>query len=164
MLKLLGCVCVLSAGVLARYRMAMESRRVLSALSDMAAALEFMGDEIRLNRTAMPLLLLKAGTGRGRDTMAFFAAVRAESGKNGLAEAWRRAAGALPLPAREAGAVAETGMCLLGDEERACRGLASAAELLRRELERGNSGAAEASRRSTALCLSASALIVILLI
>ena len=163
MLKLLGCVCVLSAGVLARYRMAVESRRVLNAMADLAAALEFMGDEIRLNRTAMPLLLLKAGTGRGRDTMAFFAAVRAESGKTGLAAAWRKAAGILPLPEREVVVIAETGMCLLGDEERACRGLAASAELLRRELERRNSCAAEASRRSTALCLSASALIVILL-
>lgn len=154
----------MSAGVLARYRMAVENRRVLAALSDLAAALEFMGDEIRLNRTAMPLLLLKAGAGRGRDTMAFFAVVRAESGKTGLAEAWRKAAGSLPLPEREAGVIAETGAYLLGDEERACRGLAAAVKQLRRELERRNSGAVEASRRSTALCLSASALIVILLI
>lgn len=164
MLKLLGCICVLSAGVLVRYRMSVESRRVLATLGDMAAALEFMRDEIRLNRTAMPLLLLKAGTGRGMDAMGFFAAVRGESGKRGLAEAWRNAAEALPLPEREVGFLVEAGACLLGDEERACRGLSGAAELLRRELERRNSGAAEASRRSTALCLSASALIVILLV
>lgn len=164
MLKLLGSVCVLSAGVLVRYQMISEERRTTKTLADLAATLEFMGDEIRLNRTPMPRLLLKAGVGRGEETMAFLAEVRLGSTERGLAEAWRAAAEALPLPGEEKAAAAEAGTCLQGDEERACRGLAAAAEALHRGLERRKSQAAETAKRGTALCLSASALIIILLI
>ena len=133
-------------------------------LRDLTAALEIMADEIRMNRTPMPRLLLKAGIGRGSEVMDFFAAVRMSGGEMGFSAAWRRAAEALPLPEVEKQSFSELGNCLTGDEEQACRGLISVSQQLDRERKRRRESAAENGRRNAALCLSGAALMIILLI
>lgn len=164
MLKLMGCGCVMAAGACLFWRITAEERRRAVVLYDLAMALETMADEIRMNRTPMPRLLLKMGTGRCGEVMDFFAAVRMSSGEMGLSASWRRAAEVLPLPEQEQRSFSELGSCLTGDEERACRGLRSVSEQFSRVLERQRDTTAEATKRNAALCLSGAALMIILLV
>ena len=57
MLKLLGSACILAGSVLAQAVRLSDRRRQWDTLSDMLSALRQMGEEIRLARTPMPLLL-----------------------------------------------------------------------------------------------------------
>ena len=164
MLKLLGSVCIATAGTLMRYRVIREERRRTELIREAAAALETMDHEIRLNRTPMPRLLRKTGNGRGREVAEFFASVGMRCEEQGMAEAWRGAAEKLSLPPRERQLLAELGNCLQGDEQQVCRGLETAAAALTKSLERRRVTAAEAEKRSTALCFSGAALLIILLI
>ena len=143
-------------------RMRMEEKRRLIVLEELVSVLEFMGDEIRMNRTPMPVLLGRAVAGRCEEVASFLDAVR--SNHCGLTEGWRKAAENLPLPETEKRMLAELGQSLVGDEERACRGVASVSAHFRKELQRQLDTAAEALKRKTALCLSAAAFVIILLI
>lgn len=164
MLKLMGSGCVMGAGVWLLRNITVEERRRTAVLRDLEAALEVMADEIRINRTPMPRLLLKAGTGRCGEVMDFFMAVRMDSRTRGLSAAWRGAAAALPLPEQEKQALAGLGGCLTGDEEQICRGLLTVSQQLGCALKRQRETAAERGKRSAALCLSGAALMIILLI
>lgn len=164
MLKLLGSVCIVAAGGLTWYRVTREERRRTETLREMAAVLETMSHEIRLHRTPIPRLLRKAGNGRSREVTAFLAAVGLRCEEWGVAEAWRQAAEQLPLPPQEKQLLVELGRCLQGDEQQVCRGLETAAALLDKSLEERRKTAAEGERRSTALCFSGAALLIILLI
>ena len=164
MLRLMGSGCIMTAGIWLFWRIAAEERRTTAVLCDLAAALEAMADEIRMNRMPMPRLLLKVGAGRCGEVMDFFSAVRMSSGGLGLSAAWRQEAAALPLPKQEKQALSELGNCLTGDEEQVCRGLMSTAEQLSRELKRHRDSAAETMRRNAALCLSGASLMIIILI
>ena len=164
MLKLLGSGCVMSSGIWLLWKISAEERRRMAVLRDLTAAIETMADEIRMNRTPMPRLLLKAGAGRGGDVVEFFAAVRGTGEALGLSAAWRQAAADLPLPEQAKQAFSELGNCLTGDEEQVCRCVLSVSQQLNRELKRHRETAAETTRRNTALCLSGAALMVILLI
>jgi len=164
MLKLIGCGCVLTAGVRLFWRTTAEERRRAAVLYDLAMALEFMADEIRMNRTPIPRLLLKAGTDRCSEVMDYFAKVRISSREMGLSAAWRQASDMLSLPEQEQKAFWELGSCLTGDEEQACRGLRSVSEQLDRALKRRRAVATENTKRNAALCLSGAALMIILLI
>ena len=133
-------------------------------LRELAAALESVGAGVRVGRVAMPRLLqAAAGNSRG-EAAAFFTCVQAHSAGLGLAEAWKASAELLSLDAEETVILKEAGNCLAGDEEQLCAGLQTAANGLRQELERKRAAAADAEKRTAALYLSASALIVILLI
>ena len=164
MLKLMGSGCILSAGMWLLRKIMKEERRRTAVLRDLTAALETMTDEIRMNRTPMPRLLLKVGAGRCGEVMDFFAAVRVSGGEIGLSSAWRRAATALPLPEQEKQAFSELGSCLTGDEEQACRGLHAVSDQLDRALKRQCDVSAESAKRNAALCFSGAALMIILLI
>lgn len=164
MLKLMGSGCVMGAGFWLLWNITAEERRRTAMLRELTAALEAMADDIRMNRTPMPRLLLKAGTGRNREVMDFFAAVRMSGRNLGLSAAWRRAAEGLPLPEQEKRVFSELGHCLTGDEEQACRGLLFVSQQLDSAWKRQREGAAEAGRRNAALCLSGAALMIILMI
>ena len=164
MLKLMGSGCVMSAGIWLLWKITGEERRRTAVLRDLAAALDIMANEIRMNRTPMPRLLLKAGAGRVGEVMDFFATVRMSGGEMGFSAAWGRAAAALPLPELEKQSFSDLGHCLTGDEEQACSGLVSVSQQLDRELKRRRESAAENGRRNAALCLSGAALMIILLI
>lgn len=164
MLKLLGSGCLLLAGGLVRAGQIRTARRRLSVLRGLIGALEEMGDEIRLSRTPMPLLLRSAGRGRGADVAAFFYAVSRDACTASLPAAWSGAAQALPLGERERSAVAELGRKLCGDEEQACKGILLATNFLARTLEELQQRQPELEKRSTALCFSGAALLIILLI
>ena len=161
-LKLAGGFCIMGAAVWLLGQMRMEQKRRLMVLQELVSVLEFMGDEIRMNRTPMPVLLRRAIEGRCDEVANFLAAVR--SGSRGLTEDWRKGAERLSIPETEKRMLADLGQSLTGDEEQACRGLALVCAHLRKELQRQLDAAVEALKRKTALCLSGAAFVIILLI
>ena len=154
----------MGAAVWLLHRMSGERKRQWLVLEELTSVLDFMGDEIRVNRTPMYRLLRRGAVGRCPDVAAFLNAVRENSASSGLAEAWKQAAEELPVTGEEVRLLAELGHCLTGDEERACRGLAAVSAQLQGELQRQRKAAAESDRRTTALCLSCAAFVIILLI
>ena len=99
MLKLLGSACILAGGFLVQGARLSERRRQWDTLSDVLTALRRMGEEIRLARTPMPLLLEYLAKDRCPDAAAFFSET-AECLRRGesLEESWRREVSRLPLP------------------------------------------------------------------
>ena len=165
MLKLLGSACILAGGVLAQGARLAERRRQWDTLSDILSALRQMGEEIRLARTPMPLLLEYLAKDRCPDASAFFnqTAEALRRGEN-LAESWQRELLCLPLPPEDIRALEPLGAALGGDEEQACKAISQAVyELAKHAEERAAERKAE-DRRAAALCFSAAALLVILLI
>lgn len=165
MLKLLGSACILAGGVLARYLHGLECRRELDTLSDLLSALRRMAEEIRMARTVLPVLLDRLPAHCGPEAGVFFHAA-AEAARRGdaLEEAWRRGAAALPVPAAGRAALEELGASLGGDEESICKAISLAVCVLERETEALIRRRPEEAKRATALCMSAAALLVILLI
>lgn len=165
MLKLLGSLCVLTAGGWALAQRRREFRQELDALRRLSAALEAMADNIRLERPPMPRLLDRAGSGQEDPASSFFrtAAAALRRGEP-LPAAWRDAAGALPLPPRDRQTVADLGRILGGDEVQACKGLQLASSVLRGSYEELERCRPQRERQRTALCFSAAALVIILLL
>ena len=165
MLKLLGCVCILGGGVLARCVQTAERRREMDTLSDLLWALRRMADEIRMARTPLPLMLERLASGCGPEAGAFFRAA-ASAAKQGerLPEAWKQAAEALPLPEADRMAVAALGEDLHGDEETICKAISLVTYQLTKALEESLRRKPEEDKRTAAVCLSGAALLVILLL
>jgi len=165
MLKLLGSLCVLSAGGLVWFQRRAALQREMEALRALSAELEQMAGGIRLDRAPVPRLLAQAGAGRNKDAAAFFRSVSdgLRRGKS-LAEAWRDAAAALPLTDGDRRTVAELGVSLTGDESQACKGIYLVNTYLRKRYGELEKRQPEWERQSTALCFSAAALVIILLI
>ena len=165
MLKMLGSACILAGSVLAQAVRLSDHRRQWDTLSDMLSALRQMGEEIRLARTPMPLLLEYLAKGRRPDAASFFNKTAEELRRGeSLKAAWQRGISGLPLPPEDMRALEPLGAALGGDEEQACKALAqSVYELAKHAEERAAERNAE-DRRAAALCFSAAALLVILLI
>lgn len=165
MLKLLGSLCILGGGILARYFQAAERRREMDTLSDLLWALRRMAEEIRMARTPMPLLLERLSQGCGETAGAFFrAAADAVRRGESLGTAWRREAEKLPLSGVSAAALAELGEDLCGDEENICKAISLVIYSLAKDAEERTRRRPEEARQSAALWLSGAALLVILLI
>lgn len=163
MLKVLGSFLVFGGAGAVQLMQMKKWRRELAVLFDLQNALERMENEIRINRTPLPALLQKLG--RQKENRRFFRDVAAAVRDGGAAgEAWRRGCTALPLELPERELLAAFGDKLSGDETEICgaaklteSGLAAAyAEKARMRTDR--------ERRSGALCFSAAAFTVILLI
>lgn len=165
MLKLLGCLLIVSGGALAWYLQLAERRRKRNTMSGLQTAFRRMGEEVRMARTPLPKLLGALAADCGPEGAAFFAVVSEAAARGeGLTETWRRAAETLPLDEGAKAAVSELGKELQGDEEKVCKAISHAIYLLAQaagEMERKRP---EEERRAAALWFSASALLVILLI
>ena len=124
-----------------------------------------MGEEIRLARTPMPLLLEYLAKDRCPDAAAFFSET-AECLRRGesLEESWRREVSRLPLPPEDVRTLEPLGTALGGDEEEACKAISLAAYELAKHAEERAAERKGEDRRAAALCFSAAALLVILLI
>lgn len=165
MLKILGSLCILGGGVLARYLQAAERRLEMDTLSDLLWALRRMAEEIRMARTPLPLLLERLSQGCGREAEAFFRAVSADTRRGEpLGDAWRWRTSSLPLSAASAAALAALGDGLSGDEESICKGISLAVYALAKDAEERSRRQPEEARQATALWFSGAALLVILLI
>jgi len=165
MLKLLGSLLIASGGMLAWFLQLSERKRRRDTLSDLQTAFRRMGEEVRMARTPLPILLEGLAGECGPDAAAFFAAVSqaAMEGEN-LPAVWRREAEKLPLDGEERSAVLQLGNDLQGDEEKVCKAVSHVIYTLAKGAERAERERPEKERRAAALWFSASALLVILLL
>lgn len=164
MLKWIGAACVLGGGFLARWYGVSALRRQEETLEELTNLLERMLREIRMTRMPLPRLLARLAQ-EGRYTGDLFAAAAEAAGLGGDLEAvWRREAMALPLPAPARRMTAELAHGLPGDEEGICRAISLTSEGLSAQLARLRALRPDSEKRTTALCLSGAALLVILLI
>lgn len=165
MVKLLGSLLILGGGLWARWSMVSVCRRELDTLSELTACLSEMAEEIRQARTPLPELLDRLGRGRGTEVTAFFSHVAGVVRQGGdAALAWRQAAEELPLCDEDRDVLTEAGRQLGGDETSVCKGISLVTSHLTRSLEEQRRSRGEREKRVTALCFSAAALLVILLL
>ena len=165
MTKLLGSLCVFAAGGMVWWSRRQERQKKRRLLSDLIAALRRMETEIRLARIPLPRLLKRLAEGCGEETRAFFqdASRGLEAGET-LAAAWNRAVEKLGLPDGDKQVLLTLQETMQGDEMSACKGISLAMEKLRNRLKELDNQRPEEEKRATALCFSAAALVVILLI
>ena len=165
MTKLLGSLCVFAAGGMVWWSRRQERQKKRRLLSDLIAALGRMETEIRLTRIPLPRLLKRLAEGCGEETRAFFqdASRGLEAGET-LAAAWNRAVEKLGLPDGDKQVLLTLQETMQGDEMSACKGISLATEKLRNRLKELDNQRPEEEKRATALCFSAAALVVILLI
>ena len=163
MVKLVGSLFILAGGGLLWYLRMQAWQRRQTVLLDLVSALRGMGEEIRMTRTPMPHLLQGLAERCGEEVQAFFRSVAAAAeGGDSLADAWKQGAAERPLGDRERGTL--LGLELRGDEEALCKAISQTAFQLAQyagELERKHP---EEMKRTSALCFSSAALLVILLI
>lgn len=165
MVKLLGSLCILFGGFLARWAQAAERRRKRDTLSDLLTALRRMAEEIRMARTPLPDLLERLSRDCGPDAAAFFRTV-ADAARQGveLSGAWAAAVEPLPLADGDKAGLQDLGKDLRGDEENICKAVSLVIYDLAKSAEEQDRRRPQEDRRATALCFSAAALLVILLI
>lgn len=165
MVKLLGSLCVLAGGAMVRWVQAAERRHRRDTLSDLLTALRRMAEEIRMARTPLPDLLERLARDCGPDCAAFFHAVSDAARQGGEVSAvWASAAEGLPLSDGDRAALRDLGDNLRGDEEKVCKAVSLVIYSLTKSAEEQDRNRPQEDRRATALCFSAAALLVILLI
>ena len=165
MTKLLGSLCVFAAGAMAWYCQRQERWKRRCLLAELIAALGRMETEIRLARTPLPRLLGQLAAERRGAAAAFLRTVsRGLTAGEPPAPVWERAAAALELPEEQQRALLSLAEALQGDEESACKAILLARENLQNSLVQMEKQRPEEDKRATALCFSAAALVVILLI
>lgn len=163
MVKLLGSLFVLCGGGMAWVFQRRERRRRRDTLFDLVTALRRMGEEIRMTRMPLPRLLgvLAADCGPDAAALLHTAAAAAARGE-GLTEAWCAGIEALPLHLRDQAALRS--LEFQGDEENFCKGISLATYRLAESVEAMERAWPEEEKRTAALCFSAAALLVILLV
>ena len=165
MIKLVGSLCVLFAGGSVWWLQHQEQRRRRQVLAELAAALDYMETSIRLNRTPLLPLFRQAARGRCHEVSRLF-----DRGAAALADGkspetvWCQAASCLSVSETDKRALSELVDALQGDEASACKGLSLAREELQNSLSQLEKQRPEEEKRTAALCFSAAALLVILLI
>ena len=165
MVKLLGSLCIFGSGAWVWYIQVAARRREREILANLLAALRQMEEEVRLTRTPLPSLLARLGTGKAEPTERFFQqASKALKAGLPLSLAWGQALSSLPVETRDRAALEELGQSLRGDEETVRKALALAIQRLETSLAELERQRPEAEKRTTALCFSGAALLVILLI
>lgn len=164
MMKLMGSLLVFTSGGMVWTYRRQSRRRQRTLLGDLAAALDRMEAEIRLNRTPMPMLLNKLSETGGEVAALFAGAARDMTAGEPPSDAWRRAVDTLPLSECGKRALLEIGTAMHGSEENICKAIELASDTLRDELSRLERQRPAEDRQTTALCFSAAALVVILLI
>lgn len=164
-MRMLGSLCVVSGGTLAWYVQRAERRRERDTLSDLLGAFRRMGEEVRMARTPLPVLLRALAGDCGEPAAAFLEAVsRAAAGGEDLPRVWREQAEALPLREKDKFAVSTLAQGLQGDEENVCKVISHVTYELVKSAEEAERKRPEEEKRAAALWFSASALLVILLI
>ena len=132
----------------------------MRGLRDALLALE---REIALSLTPLPVLLVRGGYGEAVDT--FFASVSEGLRAGGtLGDCWAASAQSLTLPQAEKDRAAHLGTTLGGDEESVRRALLFTTDELSKALEARERERAQRERVTTALCVSASAFLLLILI
>ena len=165
MIKLVGGLCVLSAGGIVWHLQRQEQRRRRQVLAELAAALDGMETSIRLNRTPLLPLFRQAAQGRCHEVSQLFEGSAAALAAGRSPETvWCQAVSCLPVSETDKRALSELVDALQGDETSACKGLSLAREELQNSLSQLEKQRPDEEKRTAALCFSAAALLVILLI
>ena len=163
MLRGIGAVLVLGAGLLLRGTIVSRMRREERTIRELRDALLALEREIALTLAPLPALFARGSPGEIAD--AFFASVSEGLRAGGtLCDCWAASAQTLSLPQAEKDRVAHLGATLGGDEDAVCRALRSMAGELSGALEARESGRAQRERVTTAVCVSASAFLLLMLI
>lgn len=161
MTKLLGSALILAGGaVLWGSRMA-ERRRSRETLRELMAALARMEEEIRMARVSLPILLERLAGDCETPAGVFFHRGAAAMMRG---NAWEPETELLPVSTETGRTLRELGKNLRGDEENICKAISLAKNELAREWTLREERRQEEEKRLAALCFSASALLVILLI
>ena len=154
---------IVGAGLMLRGTILSKARReerTMLALRDALLALE---REIALNLTPLPVLFASGGYGEIAD--AFFASVSEGLRAGGtLRSCWTASAQMLTLPQMEKERVARFGVTLGGDEEAVRRALRTMADELSAAIEARGRDRAQRERVTTALCVSASTFLLLMLV
>lgn len=163
MTKLLGSVLVFIGGGLVWHLQWKERQRRRAVLTDLVSVLRRMQEEIRMARTPLPELLFGLAKDCGRDCSEFLCTVAdAASRGNALSAAWRTGCEKLPLRHCEQDVL--MALSLYGDEEKVCKDISVATYELAKRAAEVEQSRPEEEKRTTALCFSGAALLVILLI
>ena len=165
MIRLLGGSLILAAGGavwLTQHLERRQRRRILWALICLLGQAE---DRIRLDRVPLPALLEQLAK---RADPALSPLLRetasAMTGGGDPAAVWRAGTVRLPVPEPDKLHLAALADAAQGEEENICKGILLAREKLRESLAALEGRQAEEEKRTAALCFSAAALLVIVLL
>jgi len=165
MLNITGGILILTGGFLVRRLQMKERRRRREILSDLLCALRRLCEEIRCTKCPLPRLFERLGGACGEDAALLFkAAAMASFNGESMAEVWAQEAKVLPLSQESKDLLAGLGQDLHGDEDQICNAVSLVMLQLSREAEEMDNNLRADGQRISALCLSAAALLVILLI
>lgn len=163
MLRLLGGGMILAGGILLRGTILSASRRELQTQCELRDALMLLEKEIKFTLTPMPKLLMSENF--GASVSEFFAAICNDlQREKTLAQSWSTHAQDLALPQRIKGRFARLGRSLSGDEDSVRQALALMAETLSESIETQERTQRDRERLTTMLCISASIMLVLVLI
>ena len=165
MIKLVGSLCVLFAGGSVWWLQRQEQRRRRQVVAELVSTLERMETSIRLNQTPLLPLFRQAARGRCHEVSQLFegsaAALAAERSPEIV---WCQAVSCLPVSETDKRALSELVNALQGDEASACKGILLVRKELQSSLSQLEKQRPDEEKRAAALCFSAAALLVILLI
>ena len=161
MRKVIGSSLVLAAGFFLWYLRMAERRRQRDTLREMTASLRRMGEEIRLARTPLPDLLERLAKGCRTDAAAFF---REGAAMLRQGQPWRPGVEQLPLSGDVKHSLRKLAGDLHGDEHKVCKAIYLAIAEMEKEWEEREKRRPGEEKQLTAVCFSASAMLVILLI
>ncbi|WP_312615039.1 stage III sporulation protein AB [Oscillibacter sp.] len=141
-------------------------QRETETLDELIAALEELSAGIRLTRTPLPRLLRQLGRSRRSGDVKAWLTEAAESLERGepLRPAWENACHRLPVEDDAREIVAGLGYKLSGDEVEICNGISLSTDWLRKRAEERRKEKRDCFRQTTAVCFSAAALLLILLL
>ena len=162
MIKLVGSLCVLFAGGSVWWLQHQEQRRRRQVLAELASTLERMETAIRLNRTPLLPLFRQAARGRCHEVSQLFE--RSAAAGRSPEIVWCQTVSCLPVSETDKRALSELVNALQGDETSACKGISLARKELQNSLSQLEEQRPDEEKRTAALCFSAVALLVILLI
>lgn len=165
MIKLLGAACILSGSAAVWVRQVSASRKELAVLREMLLVLDQMEGEVRLLRTPLPRLLRKLAAGRiSCVSVCLIRAAAALEGGDALRDRENGILSELPVGADGQKALAELAEKLDGGEEQVCNGILLVRKELADILEKKRLRQKETEKRGAAMCFSAAALLIIILI
>lgn len=163
MLRGIGAMAILGAGLMLRGTILSKARREERTMRGLCDALLALERDIALTLTPLPVLFTRGGYGEIADT--FFTSVSERLRAGGtLRDCWAASAQTLTLPQAERDRVAQFGAMLGGDEEAVRRALRAMADELSAALEARERGSAQRERVTTAICVSGSAFLLLALI
>ena len=162
MLKLMGSALFLTSGILLRGALLGKNRQELSLLRETIHAIETL--QQRLYATLLPLPDLLSGLNSQKESLFFAEVCRRyqEDPDAGIDHAWQSASAEIPLDAGERETLEHLADSFSAPEELLHRSFLSALEQLRRSLDAKEAGREKEERVTTALCFSASIVLLVL--